>query len=258
MSSNLWPFAAAVARRNVRAAVRDPALWVPPLAFPVFSLVALAGGLSRLEQLPGFGYPGGYTAFQFAFSVIQVACFGGVFLGLAVAGDFESGFMRRLMLASGRREAILLGYTMAALARFAITVAIVFAIAVAGGMRVLGDVGDLATLLAVGLLVTAASFLFAAGVAMRMRSLDAGGIMLMPIFTLLFLAPVYVPAGLLSGWLAAAASVNPVTAFLEGGRSLLAGGSGGVAGAVALAVAAALLLLAYAVRGLRRAQVAGS
>ena len=46
MRSPLWPFAAAVARRNVRSAVRDPALWVPPLAFPLFSLVALAGGLS--------------------------------------------------------------------------------------------------------------------------------------------------------------------------------------------------------------------
>jgi ABC-2 type transport system permease protein len=258
MNSNLWSFALAVARRNVSAAVRDPALWVPPIAFPVFSLIALAGGLSRLDQLPGFGYPAGYTAFQFGFSVVQVACFGGVFLGLAVAGDFESGFMRRLMLASGWREAILLGYTLAALGRFVITMAIVFLIAVAGGMQVLGDAGDLAMLLALGLLITAASFLFAAGVAMRVRSLDAGGFMLMPIFTLLFLAPVYVPATLLSGWLGAAASVNPMTAFLEGSRSLLAGGTGGVTGAIALAVVGALLLLAYAVRGLRKAQTAGA
>ena len=32
-----------------------------------------------------------------------------------------------------------------------------------------------------------------------------------PTFLILFLAPVYVPIGLLSGWVHAAASVNPLT-----------------------------------------------
>jgi ABC-2 type transport system permease protein len=40
---------------------------------------------------------------------------------------------------------------------------------------------------------------------------------------LLFLAPVYVPIGLLQGWIHAVARYNPVTVTLEAGRGLLAG-----------------------------------
>jgi hypothetical protein len=44
-----------------------------------------------------------------------------------------------------------------------------------------------------------------------------------PVFLLLFLAPVYVPLGLLKGWIHAVASINPATAFLDAGRGLISG-----------------------------------
>jgi len=50
------------------------------------------------------------------------------------------------------------------------------------------------------------------------RSIHAGPLMQTPVFLILFLAPVYVPLGLLQGLLHAVASVNPATAFLEAGR----------------------------------------
>ena len=57
--------------------------------------------------MPGFDYPGGYTAFQFVFVLLQSAAFGGVFTGFGIARDFESGFGKRLMLASPNRVGIL-------------------------------------------------------------------------------------------------------------------------------------------------------
>ena len=47
--------------------------------------------------------------------------------------------------------------------------------------------------------------------------------MQMPVFLLLFLAPVWVPFDLLTGWVQAAASFNPVTLMLEAGRGFLSG-----------------------------------
>ena len=40
---------------------------------------------------------------------------------------------------------------------------------------------------------------------MRLRTMQAGPAMQMPVFLVLFLAPVYVPLDLLSGWLHAVA-----------------------------------------------------
>ena len=57
-----------------------------------------------------------------------------------------------------------------------------------------------------------------AGVALRVRSIQGGPLMQFPTFLGLFLAPVYVPLDLLSGWIHAIASINPITALLEAGR----------------------------------------
>jgi ABC-2 type transport system permease protein len=87
--------------------------------------------------------------------------------------------------------------------------------------------------------------------------MQAGPVMQMPVFLILFFAPVYVPIELLQGWIEAVASVNPVTALLEAGRSLLAGEPEHVALAFSLAFALVLAFAAWALRGLRRAEAAG-
>ena len=88
-----------VAWRSIHNTVVNPAIIVPSIIFPLFFLVAFAGGLSRISDVPNFDYKPGYTSFQFVFVFLQSAAFGGVFTGFAVARDFESGFARRLLLA---------------------------------------------------------------------------------------------------------------------------------------------------------------
>ena len=79
--------------------------------------------------------------------------------------------------------------------------------------------------------------------------------MQMPVFLILFLAPVYVPLALLAGWVEAVAKVNPFTALVEGGRDLISGQSFDVllAYGIAVALAAAVLRLG----GARAAQGRG-
>jgi ABC-2 type transport system permease protein len=246
-----------VAWRTLHRVFTNPSLLIPSLVFPLFFFVAFAGGLSRVDDVPGFDFPLGYTAFQFVFVLLQSAAFGGVFTGFGIARDFETGFARRLLLAAPNRSGIVLGYAAAALVRWLVTAAVVTAVALAAGMEVGGDGVDLFGLYALALVLNVAAIFWAAGVAMRLRTEQAGPIMQMPVFLVLFFAPVYVPLSLLEGWIHTLASVNPLTRVLEAGRSLLAGSPTevGVAFAVAAGLAAAFWL--WALRGLRSAERAG-
>jgi ABC-2 type transport system permease protein len=99
--------------------------------------------------------------------------------------------------------------------------------------------------------------MWAAGVAMRVRSIQGGPLMQFPTFLVLFLAPVYVPLSLLSGWIHAVAAANPVTALLEAGRGFVAGDPTVVALAFTVAVALPVVFALWARGGLRRAEAAG-
>ena len=249
--------ALAVAWRNVHNYFRNPALIVPALLFPLFFFTAFAGGLSRIEDAPGFEYDSGYTAFQFVFVLLQASAFGAVFTGFSIARDFESGFGRRMMLAAPRRSAILGGYALSALVRALFIYCVLFAVALVAGMQVGGDGVHLFGLIGLGLLVNVASLMFSAGIAFRFRSLQAAPLMQTPTFLVLFLAPVYVPIDLLDGWVEAVARLNPITALLEAGRSLISGAPEDVALAFAAVVSMLVLFLVWALRGVRSAEVAG-
>jgi ABC-2 type transport system permease protein len=245
-----------VAWRNLHSVIRSPALLLPPLAFPLFFYMAFAGGLSAVGDLPGFDYYD-YNAFQFVFVLLQSAAFGGVFIGFSIAADFDSGFTRRLFLAAHDRSAVIAGYGVAAVIRTVFVWAMVFAVALATGMEVRGDGIDLLGLAGLALIVNVAAFLFAAGMMTRMRTLQAAPAMQLPVFLILMTAPVYVPRDLLQGWIEAVAQVNPSTAILEAGRSLLAGSPFHLVLAFAVAIALTAALLVFARRGLRKAEAAG-
>jgi ABC-2 type transport system permease protein len=248
----------AVAWRTLHNVFTNPSLFVPSLLFPLFFFTAFAGGLSRVRNVPGFDYPQGYTAFQFVFVLLQSAAFGGVFTGFGIARDFESGFARRLLLAAPNRTGIVLGYAVAALGRWLATATILTVIALAVGMNVGGNGVDLFGLFTLAALLNVAAVLWATGVAMRLRTMQAGPIMQFPVFLVLFFAPVYVPLTLLSGWIHTIAVVNPVTRVVEAGRGFLAGSPTEVAAAFAAAVLLAAAFAVWAFRGLRKAEAAGA
>jgi ABC-2 type transport system permease protein len=254
---SLWPVVAGVAWRTLRNVLTTPSLLVPSLMFPLFFFVAFAGGLAQVANVPGFDYNGDYTSFQFVFVLLQSAAFGGVFTGFGVARDFESGFAKRLLLAAPRRSGIVLGYGLAAIARWLITGTMLTVIALATGMEVGGSVAEIVGLYTLALLVNMVGFAWSAGIAMRFRTMQAGPLMQMPVFLLLFFAPVYVPLDLLHGWIHAFATVNPVTYLLETGRGFMSGDPVHIGLAFGLALLLVALFSAWAFRGLRAAEAAG-
>jgi ABC-2 type transport system permease protein len=256
-TAGVLPIARAVAWRSIHNFLSNPAFLVPAVMFPLFFFISFAGGLAAIGNVPGFDFPSGYTAFQFVFVLLQSAAFGGVFTGFAMARDFESGFGRRYMLAASHRSGIVVGYALAALFRSLVTWVILTTVALVAGMQVGGSAGEIVALYALAALVNVAATLWAAGVALRVRSIQGGPLMQFPTFLVLFLAPVYVPLDLLSGWIHTVASVNPVTALLEAGRGFISGDPFLVAASFAIAIGLGLLFSLWAKGGLRSAEAAG-
>jgi ABC-2 type transport system permease protein len=249
--------ALAVAWRTIHNVFHNPSLLIPGLIFPLLNFVAFAGGLSRLQHVPGFDYPPGYAGFQFCFVLLQSAAFGGVFTGFGIARDFEYGFSRRLMLAATRRSGVIAGYALGALVRWLITSVAVTALALVAGMRIKGSAVDVAGLFLLAVMVNVAFLCWACGVAMRFQSVQAGPIMQTPVFLLLFFAPVYVPLKLLQGWIHAVATGNPITQLLEANRGLLAGQPSHVGVAYLVAAGLIAFLGMWALFNLRHAEAKG-
>nr|MBA3306680.1 hypothetical protein [Thermoleophilaceae bacterium] len=149
-----------VAWRNLHNFFTNPTLIVPALLFPLFFFTAFAGGLSNVQNTPGFDFPSGYTAFQFVFVLLQASAFGGVFTGFAMARDFESGFGRRMMLAAPNRLGILGGYALSALARAVFVWVLLTGIALLTGMQVGGDAVSLVGLYGLAALINLAAVLW--------------------------------------------------------------------------------------------------
>ncbi len=251
---SVWRVAGAIAWRSLHTYVRRPDLYIPSIIFPLIFLASFAGGLSALGSVPGFHFPAGYTAFEFVFVLGQASMFGGLFTGFTLAFDFESGFARRLMLAAEDRRGIALGYALVAMTRSAVTLTVVTIAALLSGMKVTGDGVDLFGLYGLAALLVLVGYGWAAGVAFRFRTIQAGPLMQTPVFLVLFLTPVYVPLGLLKGWIHAIASINPATAFLEAGRGFISGSPDETVLAFGCAVGLILLFVIWLLRGLRKAE----
>ncbi|MDP9454589.1 MAG: hypothetical protein CYG60_01785 [Actinobacteria bacterium] len=245
----------AVAARQVYKYFANPA-FLAPAFFPIFFFVAFAGGLTRVGDVPGFDYAAGYIAFQFVWALLQAVAMGGAFTGFSIAGDFENGFARRLMLAASDRRGIILGYTLASLVRATMTGTLVTVVALIAGMPIIGGF-DFFGLIGLAILVNVAATLFGAGIAMLLRTQQAGPVIRTPIFLVLFLAPVFVPLNLLSGWIEILARFNPFTTILGAARGFLAGTPVGVLPAYSIGLGLVVLFALWALYGLRRAEKTG-
>ena len=246
--------ARALGWRNVHNWFTNPTLIVPSVLFPMFFFTAFAGGLSRVDSIPGFDYPANYTTWIYGFVLLQASTFGGIFTGFSVARDFESGFARRVMLGATHRSGIIGGYWISALVRSATTVTVVTIVALLVGLQLDGGAIDLVGLYTLAFLMNTFAMLFGTGVAMRLRTMQAGPLIQTPAFLLLFLAPVWLPYDLLTGWVKAAAAVNPVTLVMDTVRGFIVGDPTKVLPAFAVLALLIGVSLLWARGGLRAAE----
>jgi ABC-2 type transport system permease protein len=244
--------ALAVAQRSTRKLRKSPVVAVVPTMIPLFFFASFTGALSSFGDAPSFGYYD-YTAFVFVFVLYQGAIYIAIFTTFELASDYQTGVASRMMTAAPRRMAIVGGYVMSALGRGVVVVAVLWTVALIAGMPVRGNAIEIAGVVALALLLNVATTLYGAGVVLRLRSTAAGALILIPIFMLMFLTPVFTVRAQLGGWLETVASINPLTALLEAGRGFLAGDPVSVALSFVAAFGLVIASCVWAMLGMRKA-----
>src|SRR5437660_2638718 len=100
--------AATLSRRSIMRTVRQPALVIFPLIFPVLLLAVNAGGLRAETRLPGFP-TSSFLAFALAVPFVQGALLSTINANVEFARDIQTGFLNRLALTPVRSLVLLVG-----------------------------------------------------------------------------------------------------------------------------------------------------
>ena len=235
-----------LAGRSVMRVVRQPALIVPSLLFPLILLAVNASGLETATEIPGFPTDS-YITFALAFAFMQGAMFATLGAGQSLAEDVQRGFFNRLQLTPLRGWAMLAGQ-LAGVVVLGLVQAIVYLSVglLAGAEMEAGPLG-VVVLVALSVLISLAFGALGLLVALRSGSGEAVQGMFPLFFILLFLSSASLPRELIANdWFQAITDWNPVSYMIEGMRSLFIDGWDPEALALGFGLAGILLVVALA------------
>ena len=209
-----------VARRSVARTLRQPAVIVPSLVFPLFLLAINSGGLDKATEIPGFPTDS-FLDFAIAIAFMQGALFATTNAGADVARDVETGFLSRLSLTPLRGSALLVGQLAGPLALGFVQAVVFLTVGLIAGARLESGVGGAFVLIALALLVALGFAAFGTFLALRSGSGEAVQGFFPLLFVLLFLSSMNLPRDLIEiDWFRTIATYNPVSYLIEGFRSL--------------------------------------
>ena len=233
-----------LARRSVVRTLRQPAMVVPSLVFPLMLLSINSSGLDSATQLPGFPTDS-YFQFALAITFVQGALFSANSAGTNVANDIETGFLNRLSLTPLRRVALMMGQLAGIVALGFIQARDVPSVGLAFGAGIAAGVAGAVVIVAFSLLISLAFGCIGAFVALRSGSGEAVQGVFPLFFAALFLSSMALPRDLIENdWFRTVADWNPVSYMLECIRSLMIVGWDGEALALGFACAGGLALIA--------------
>lgn len=214
----------AMSRRSILALVRQPALVVPSMVFPLFFAALGSSSFSRATQLPGFPAVDSFLDFALAGSIIQGVLFGSVTGGAALATDIEQGFFDRLLATPVSRLGILVG-RLAGAAAFGAFQALFFTVVLLPfGVTVKAGPIGLTVIVVSGALTGMALGGFMAAMALRTGSAEAVQGSFPLLFIAMFLSSAFFPRETMSGVYGAIADANPISYLVEGIRGLVVEG----------------------------------
>lgn len=216
--------AAHLSRRSAIRALTEPAVMLPTTVFPLIFFGVLAGGVSAAGHIPGFP-PVSYTDFAFTAPFIQVSLLNAVSTSTLLAFDIEHGFLDRLLLTPVNSLAILVGHL--AGAAVVVSAQVVLYLIVGSILGVTIETGVLGCLVIVGLIVLLTIGIGGIGtfVALRTGSPETVQGVFPVTFGLLFLSSLTLPRDLIgTDWFRIAATINPLSYFIECVRSLIVAG----------------------------------
>ncbi len=238
-----------VARRSVRRSLRQPAVIVPTITFPLVLLAVNAAGLDEATRIPGFPSDS-YLDFAIAVCFMQAALFATTAAGTELAHDVETGFLNRLSLTPMRGVAVLLGQLSGAVTVGMLGGLIYLTVGMIAGVGVESGAGGVLVLLGLTFLICVAFASIGLFMGLRTGSGEAVQGAFPLLFVLFFLSSMSMPRDLIEiDWFQTVATWNPMSYMVEGLRSLVI--DGWDAGALwrGFATAAAIVVVGFAAAG---------
>jgi ABC-2 type transport system permease protein len=235
-----------LARRSVIRTLRQPAMVVPSLIFPLLLLSINSSGLDSATKLPGFPADS-YFQFALAIPFVQGALFSANSAGTNVASDIESGFLNRLSLTPLRRVSLMLGQLTGILALGLIQALTFVTVGLVFGKGIDAGPAGVVVIVLLSLTISLAFGAIGAFVALRAGNGEAVQGVFPLFFAALFLSSMSLPRNLIeTDWYRTVATWNPVSYMLEGIRSLVITGWDGEALALGFGCAGAVAVIAVA------------
>jgi ABC-2 type transport system permease protein len=234
---------AAVARRAILRTVRQRALMIFPMVFPLILFAINGSALSAATHIHGFPTDN-YRDFLIAMPFIQGAMFVSITAGVDLARDIESGFLNRLALTPLRGEALLVGQLGGALVLGVVQAIVYLLFGLATGVTFVSGVGGVLVLLTLSILIAFGFASIGGLLALRFGTGEAVQGIFPLLFVTLFLSSSSLPRNLIQEtWFREIATYNPVSYLLEGLRSLVIIGWNAQALELGFGFAAALLVI---------------
>ncbi len=243
-----------VTGRNLRHFARQPSMVVFSTIEPVMFVLLFAyvfGGALSMALPPGVSY----VDFLLPGIFVQSAAFRSIQTTVGLAEDLQRGVIDRFRSMPMARSAVLIGRTLADLARSLFVLLLIVVIGYLIGFRF--RAGPLSALGAIGVVALfgfALSWIFA-WVALTVESVEsAQSASFVVIYPLVFASSVFVPLETMPHWVRAFVGITPVTLTANAARGLSHGGPIGTdpLGALAWSLAIIAVFVPLAVRRFRQ------
>ena len=234
----------ALARRSTVRTLRQPAVLVSALLFPMMFFSINASGLDAASRLPGFP-DAPYLDFAFAFPLVQASLFGAITAGSDLARDIENGFFDRLSLTPMRPAALLSGMLAGVVALGLIQGVVFLLFGFLMGVTISSGFLGMLVIVALTVLVALAFGGLGAVLAIRTGSVEAVESAFPLFFVAIFMSSINLPRNLIEqDWFRFIATINPISYLVEGIRSLVITGWDVQALLLGFGCAAAVVVLA--------------
>jgi ABC-2 type transport system permease protein len=235
---------AAVARRSATRTLRQRALLVFPLLFPLILFAINGSALGSATKIRGFPTDS-YRAFALALPFVQGALFIAISAGTDLARDIETGFFNRLALTPLRGTALLVGQLGGSFVLACIQSVVYLLVGIATGVGIASGIAGAFVLLALSIVIAFGFASLGALLALRFGSGEAVQGIFPLLFVSVFLSSSSLPRNLIkTDWFREVATYNPVSYLIEGVRSLIIKGWDGQALALGFGFAALLVVIA--------------
>jgi ABC-2 type transport system permease protein len=253
-STHLIPATLLLGRRAVLSTARQPATWVPGIAFPLLIAAVNSASLSRTTGLPGFPTVDSFLQFLLPATLIQGVAFGGIIGGADMAVDIQDGFFDRLLSSPVPRTAILVGRLVGSMVLGMLQAVVFMAVFMLFGVRIAGGLPAMLALIVMAMVLALAIGGFAAAVGLRTGSQEAVQNFFPLVFVALFISSAFFPTALMQGWFKWVAEHNPVSWLINGARNLVITGFSwsDAAAAIGIALVLAAITITFASAQLRR------